>query len=665
MKLKTRNKGPIGGRLVGGALLTIALALLIGCGGSGGFGGSTGGSSGGSTGGSSGGSTGGGSGGGNDLATDLVIDHDRTLGPQVKAKNLTIAAGAKLTVPDDAVIQVAGKTTLDGRINASGKLTLIPQGGLDVGSAGRIEAGDGDVVIVSSPADVPTEAEMQEAFDKKLAIGVEKAKSRMAPSGRDLFGNPTHLPPIVWLPGARQRNLWVNVLGPLHVGGTAGGPPITYTLPDGAPGANRTGDNAVGGNGKDGGSVALQADRILVTGPVTFNLGSGGDGGSAIAGPATSAKAIAKGGNGGNTGKFIMASAFLGILHGIDIQQPLTLNFGRGGRGGDATATGLPGEDGKPGKDGHNAKATGGDGGLGALPGSAGSDVTGLFNLIVNSNNGGDGGDATTTGGRGGNDLANPGTHGGKGGKATSIGGHGGDATTSLAGGVAGALADGPGGNGGNATANGGRGGDGSDCCGDDPAKGGDGGGGGEAIATPGDPGQGNPNGAAGMTNGVAGDGGSGGDGMPPGAGGTMGMGTHVPNGVPGVPGNPCGGGGGGGGGGGVDVREVEPNDLEDAATLIPPIETVGGVKTAGGSLADLEDKDHFVIKLDPGTYVVRVLEKPQGASNYFLDIGGGNGTVPAIDSPTTFTVEEGPFPVFIGMFGGIGSYKLEVRRIE
>lgn len=147
MQLKTRSKGPIGGRFAGGTLLTIALAVLIGCGGSGGFGGSTGGStggsSGGSTGGSSGGSTGGGSGGGgNDLATDLVIDRDMSLGAQVKAKNLTIAAGAKLTVPSDVVIQVAGKATLNGRIVGSGRLTLIPQGGLDVGPGGRIETGD-------------------------------------------------------------------------------------------------------------------------------------------------------------------------------------------------------------------------------------------------------------------------------------------------------------------------------------------------------------------------------------------------------------------------------------------------------------------------------------------------------------------------------------------
>lgn len=666
--IETRRKSAMAG-----AAFTLAFALLIGCGGAGGGGSFTGGSngesSGGSNGGSSGGSTGGGSNGGGsggDLNTDLVISRDTVVSSDVKAKNLIIKAGAKLSSSGDLLIEVAGKTTLEGKIGSGGKLTLIPKGGLDVGSQGRIEGVDGDVIIVASRDDIPTEAKMDERFAANFGVGIERQPTLARAASRDLFGNPTVLPPIVWAPGARRKNLWVNVLGPLHVGAAPGAAPITYTLPDGAPGANRNGDNATAGHGKDGGSVALEADRIVVTGPVTFNLGNGGDGGTAVAGPTTSAKAIAKGGNGGNTGKFIMASAFLGILHGIDIQQSLTINFGRGGRGGDATATGLPGEDGKPGKDGHDAKATGGVGGLGALPGSAGSDVTGLFNLTVVGNAGGDGGNATATGGKGGNDLAKPGTHGGKGGKATAIAGKGGDSTTSLAGGAAGAMSDGPGGNGGNATVSGGQGGDGNDCCDNPPAKGGDGGKGGDASATHGDPGQGQPLGNPGVRNGQAGNGGEGGDGKPEGAGGAHGVGTQVPDGVDGQPGKPCNdGGGGGGGGGGVDLEEQEPNDFEDGATPFPPIEEVGQSKVAGGTLADMMDKDHFMATLGVGVYQVEIVQAPDHATNFFLDIGGGNGQTPAIGDKPFITISENGTTVFLGMFGGTGRYKIALRRIE
>ncbi|HRF61095.1 MAG TPA: hypothetical protein PLH94_14425 [Fimbriimonadaceae bacterium] len=650
-----------------GSVVALALAVVIGCGGGGAGGGFSGGGStgGGSTGGGStgGGSTGGGSGGGGAL-TDLVIDRDTSLSGDVKCKNLTIKPGAKLASSGDLVLEVTGKATLDGRIGAAGRLTLIPQGGLEVGPNGKIDGVDGDVIIVSSRSAIPTEAVMDARFQQQnLGIGVERTRAMPSVAGRDLFGNPTVLPPIVWAPGARRKHLWVNVLGPLHVGGTAGGAPITYTLPPGADGANRNGDNAKGGDGKDGGSVALEADRIVVNGPVTFNLGDGGSGGDATSGPTTTPKAVAKGGNGGNTGKFVMASAFLGILHGIDIQQTLTINFGRGGRGGAATATGLPGEDGKPGKAGHDAKATGGQGGLGALPGSAGTDITGLFNLRVNGGNGGDGGHATATGGRGGNDNGKPGTQGGKGGKATAIAGKGGDSTTSLAGGAAGAMEDGPGGNGGTATVRGGDGGHGASNCDNPPDKGGNGGSGGDAAATPGDPGQGQPVGANGMAMGLAGNGGNGGDGKPAGAAGIHGTGSQVPDGLDGQPGKPCDDGGGGGGGGG-SVDEREPNDSEDSSTPLPPIEKAGETADGIGMLSEFSDKDHFVARLTPGFYEVHVLEAPAQATAFFLNVGGTPST-PGIGSTASFAIENPNTPVVIGMFGGSGHYRFRLRKVE
>jgi hypothetical protein len=299
--------------------------------------------------------------------------------------------------------------------------------------------------------------------------------------------------------------------------------------------------------------------------------------------------------------------------------------------------------------------------GLFAKAGISG-DVNGLFNLTVNAQPGGDGGHATATGGKGGNDNACPGKVGGKGGKATANGGLGGDASTSLAGGTAGGLNDGPGGNGGNATVNAGKGGNGMGCCDNPPKKGGDGSKGGDAIAKPGDPGNGQPLGAPGLPFGQAGDGGNGGDGLPPGKGGAMGIGTRVPNGAPGVDGKPC---GGGGGGGGACIDEKESNDLEETATPMPDLSDIGQELCGTGSLSDMSDKDHFVITLAVGTYEVSVAEKPAMATDFFLDIGGGNGSTRPIGAPATITVTEPMTHVWIGFFGGSGTYKFAIKRIE
>jgi len=649
--------------IIGSSVATLAACIVIGCGGGGVSGGNGSGSTGGSSGGSSGGTgSTGGSGGGTitgSFDTDMVITQNMTVTKELRARDLVINPGVQITSPGDLVIQTAGKTTLNGQVAPSGKLTLVPKGGMNVGPQGKVMAGNGDVFILSSIEDSPTDEQMAAAFAKDMTLGAEKGKSRgfFTAVGRDLFGNPVKLPPIVWGPGSRRRNLWVFILGTLDVGGAAGGPPITYDFPPGPDGENRNGDNAKGGDGMDGGSAALAADRIEVTGPVTFYLGDGGNGGSATAGPTTSAKAIAQGGKGGNTGKFVMASSFLGILHGIDIQAQMNIKFGKGGRGGDATATGQQGQDGHPGEDGHKAKATGGPGGLGALPGSAGDLVTGLVNLNVTSQNGGDGGDATATGGRGGNDDSCPGTSGGKGGKATALGGVGGDSITSLAGGAAGSMTDGPGGNGGDATVNGGRGGDGKDCCGDDPKKGGNGGGGGDSDATPGNPGQGAPAGNAGNAQGIAGNGGDGGDGIPPGAGGALGIGSNVPNGNPGNPGQPC----------MMEEDcedEEEPNDIEEGATLFDPPSQLNESACGTGTLSDPQDKDHFHCALAAGKYELTIPQAPLGGEVFYLRIGNEVAN-PPFGTTVTLTIPNDNTIFYIGFFGAEGSYKFKLKRVE
>lgn len=630
------------------ALLTwVLLAVLVfGCGGGGS--------------GTTGSTNGGTNGGGNvigDFNTDMVISTNLVVPTELRAKNLIINPGVKVISQGDLVINAAGLTTLNGQIEAGGKLELVIGGGMEVGDQGSIVAND-DVFILSQHADYPTQAEMDAFFAQNYGIGAPRSR-QAANSGRDLHGNHEKLPPIIWQPGARQKNLWVFVLGTLDVGGNpgGGGAPITYDLPDGAAGANVNADNAKGGNGKDGGSVAIQADKINVTGNVTFNLGSGGDGGSAVAGPTTTPKANATGGKGGGSGKFVMASAFLGILHGIDIQATMSINFGQGGRGGDATASGSAGAAGSPGKDGESATATGGDGGKGAYPGSAGGDVSGLANLVVTANNGGRGGDSFSTGGRGGDDNACPGTHGGKGGSATSKGGAGGSANTSLSGGVAGSITPGPGGDGGDATATGGDGGTGMSCC--NPVdKGGDGGAGGNASATVGQPGDGTPVGTAGNPHGQAGDGGNGGDGLPVGAAGLHGTGTNVPDGADGSPGNPCDNQQVG------NCQEAEPNDSLATATDCTAPANPNDITNCLGSLSDMADLDHFRFVMPAGTYTVKMITAPAGATNYYLNVGGTVSS-PSLGTTSTVIVEVPGTPVYIGLFGGTGAYKVEVKRTE
>jgi len=627
---------------------TLLAVLIFGCGGGGS----------GTTGSTNGGNTNGGGGVIGDFDTDMVVSTDLVVPGELRAKNLTINPGVKITSPGDVVINAVGLTTLNGSIEPTGKLEFVIGGGLAVGPNGGIVAGD-DVFLLSQHSDYPTQSEMDAFFANNYAIGVQRSR-QPATTGRDLHGNHEVLPPIVWRPGTRKKNLWVYVLGTLDVGqggGGAGGVPITYDLPDGAAGANVNGDNAKGGDGKDGGSVALQADRIIVAGGATFNLGAGGDGGAAVAGPTTTAKAKATGGKGGDTGHFIMASAFLGILHGIDIQAPLSINFGHGGRGGDATATGLPGANGAPGKDGESATATAGDGGKGAFPGSAGGDVAGIGNLVVTGNAGGHGGDAFSTGGRGGDDNACPGTHGGKGGNATSKGGTGGNAETSLTGGTAGSLTSGVGGNGGDATVTGGDGGTGMSCC-NPVAKGGDGGVGGNASATIGQPGPGVPNGNPGNPHGQAGDGGNGGDGLPVGAGGGHGTGTNVPNGIDGNPGNLC-----------VNqqvnnCQEAEPNDSLPTATDCPPPANINDITNCLGALSAQNDLDHFRLVMPAGTYTIKVVTAPAGATSYYLNVGG-NASSPAIGATSTVIIEVPGTPVYVGLFGGTGAYKVEVKRTQ
>ena len=194
-------------------------------------------------------------------------------------------------------------------------------------------------------------------------------------------------------------------------------------------------------------------------------------------------------------------------------------------------------------------------------------------------------------------------------------------------------------------------------CC-NPVAKGGDGGGGGNASATVGDPGDGAPVGTAGTANGQAGDGGNGGDGVPVGAKGTHGTGTNVPDGVDGTPGNPC-----------VNqqinnCQEAEPNNTLPTATDCPAPASVDDITNCLGALSDLNDLDHFRFVMPVGTYTIKMVTAPAGATNYYLNVSG-NASSPTVGTTTTVIVEVPGTPVYIGLFGGTGGYKVEVKRTQ
>ncbi len=484
--------------------------------------------------------------GGTNPTTDVpgveFVTSDRSVTGEFRAGNLTIAEGATLSSAGDLVVRCTGKLTLNGRIKSGGRLTLVIENGLDSGPKSGLEAGDGNLTLVSSSDLIPT----QQQIDDTLALGsgfgtpASRAPKRAVVSRAG--GAGATLPPINFPPGAMGGVLWINYINQLNVGsGGPGGAPYVLNLPAGRPGLPDIACDAHGKPGRQGGSVVIHADRLVFAGPVTINLGAGGRGGNGTAN--NCCPAVATGGKGGSTGAFRFSAEVIGIPTGMSIRAPLTLNYGIGGRGGDATAIGLPGANGCPAQPGCEATAVGGQGGEGALDVKYTQDlatIDGLANVTVNANTGGRGGDAVSTAGRGGDDTCCPGQVGGRGGHAVSMGGAGGKSKINVPGVIAIGLSTG--GNGGDSAATGGNGGDGNSCCGPPPLKGGDGGAGGNASAFGGAGGDGDgANGAPGNVLGnKAGDGGNGGDGIPPGAGGAKGIGTNVPDGNPGAPGKHC-----------------------------------------------------------------------------------------------------------------------------
>lgn len=196
-------------------------------------------------------------------------------------------------------------------------------------------------------------------------------------------------------------------------------PNVDLTAADGTAARSATGeDHVIGQQGGDGGSIVLDARRIIAT-DSTFRAGDGGDGGAAIA--VGSTDAVAKGGGGGAGGDIHTVGHVVGSVMTVP---------GDGGDGGRASATGGSHRTLDP--------SCGGQGGTDAEDRASNATA-------------GDGPSAEARGTDGG--CAPPGARGGQGGHAEAYGGHGGPSVGAT------------GGRGGDATAIGGRGGQGMDAC--------------------------------------------------------------------------------------------------------------------------------------------------------------------------------------------------------
>jgi hypothetical protein len=611
-------------------------------------------------------SCGGGGGGGDsilgDLSTDLVISQDTTVPAEVRAKNLTINDGVKVTSTSDLTIHTAGKVTLNGTVTPGGGLTIISAGGMDMGANGKVTGLNGNAIMVDDPAIVPTQQHMNDLFAQDLSIGGPRTKGVHKSRQGGVTWHFTS--PYTFHPNARGYHIWINVGADVKVGrGGAAGPPFVQNMPNGfvgphAPaGSGESCNPVVGSDGGQGGCVAIQADSVEFLGAVVYNLGVGGAGGDAVAGGATSSccQPKAVGGIGGRTGTIAVKGD-----EGVDVSLGnVTVNYGGGGAGGDATATSVDFSKSNacpalfctgP------ATAIGGKGGNGPKSQSINAGVTAPGNITVNGARGGNGGNAVATGSGGGTStccLPLDGT-GGKGGSAVATGGAGGPSTSSAA--AVGYV----GGDGGNATSNGGKGGTGGSCC-FPPSQGGTGGKGGDATATGGPAGVGTNAGAVvGVSGGAAGNGGKGGDGNPigPGGAGGTGSGIAVRNGVAGPNGAPC-------NVAAACTQEQEPNDSEGTGTVMQPPVNVGDSKCGQGTLSSTTDQDHFRLDLAQGAYTITVNQAPTGSASFFLDIGGGHGLTFPIGTPRSFTISEISAPVWVGFFNGTGPYKFTVMRTQ
>lgn len=488
-----------------------------------------------------------------EFVAGTTIDTETTL------PELNIAAGERVNVINDAKVHVEGDVVIDGELRGvngdlwlhvmgnltvNGKITLdapdenippeddfpsiilIVEGDTTFSDASSL-ASDGSVILVSDLGDIPAFDDVFSDADADDGITPTLAPYFQAPGGGfsraptpfafSEFGRSTSqagrntVLSGDWVVRTPPRGVKRIVVAVWPNGSDVEVVNFTITGPDGREGASDLGGNPVA-TGENGGdamtcNIRVNGGALNINANVTFNLGNGGRGGSAMANGNPDAEAT--GGDGGQPGKLKFRAD-----NGINISGTFHINPGDGGAGGFAEAYGADGQDGCPAENGGNASAYGGFGASVERVLTA-RGVTGLGNAEFGFQFGGDGGYALAYSGFGGNDTCIPGGIGGRGGDALADAGDGGDSFLTVTGTLGGTAL---GGNGGDSFCAEGEGGNGNSFA--DKTPGGDGGDGGNMLSYAGKGGTGTDGDGNDGTPDIdvnGGHGGDGGDGCGPG----------------------------------------------------------------------------------------------------------------------------------------------------
>ncbi len=584
-------------------------------------------------------------GGGVVQVTRLVVPAGRTVtlsaDAELRADSTIVIAGTlqgdcravKLVSARDIIVTGSVRNGCSAPVDVPPPLTIIASGGYDLRTATIVSGGDIDITNDStlSDTDIPVAGAMQRvaslsARRADVICGVGSLTAPAARNGTDGV-NGTR--------GADARTWTLRCRGDLSIGGTVAGSNGGH----GGNGQDLTGSaSATGGAGGDGGKLVVRATGIIGLGSGSvLRSGSGGEGGNAVAvaqespNGARAPSGTAEGGRGGSPGLITVRAGV-----GIQVSSGATFQLGDGGEGGTATATGARGQNGteaQAAQPGGNASATGGDGG------SLDPDKLRAFGNVLGAppvagGAGGVGGDATATGGNGGDASAEQFKAGAAGGLISANGGGGGDALARNLQGVRFAN----GGRGGAATFNAGIGGAGWNGCSVTPPKaGGAGGEGGNASGGDGEGGTGAANGAAGgVTYNTVGNGGAAGGGAGPGARGGAGSNTGVTarGGVTvvgqvftqGAAGVNCGLPPGKG------AARVSMNGLPSSG--LPA--TLGEIRANGNLVATVTSTTQEIV-LDPGTYqFIGVTVQPEGFGYRVNSCAAASAARPFSAAPST-----------------------------
>lgn len=496
---------------------------------------------------------GGGNGGGGDVfepTSDVQLSGERTF------RRVRIPVGVTVRASDDLRLIAMEELRVEGSIVGDcvelevrgGSVELV--GVVQNACSGTLPESPPPLTIRSSGA-IDVLRTIIRSSGEVSVIGATGGSSGLAPAqqpGCVLDGSLMEAVPQDAAAASGGASWRISCGGPVEMAGTT-----VRSQNGGVAGESASGQAVViGQDGGAGGHIRVTGQTIRFSGINVLLAGDGAAGAdveAVAADPGEDAEATA--GDGGAAGGIEISSG-----GAIEVAGPLTLELGAGGDGGNASAEAAPGADGTdtaPAEDGGSAVAIAGTGGSVPAVELGESSVSGADNVFIRAGDAGDGGLALARAGDGG-DGSPAFPPGAAGGTAEAVGGDGGSsATTGLSGSPVSRA-----GEGGEIVLTGANGGRGASLCPsvsdpDAPTDaGGAGGPGGLASGRdgrPGSSGTGDPEPGGGALFELA-RGGHGGAGSPPGPGGSAGTdatdieGTVVRGpGIfdPGDPGLPCG----------------------------------------------------------------------------------------------------------------------------